>query len=126
MEGLRVSRKIRQHKKCFSLLELITVIMVISILATVAIPQVAASWQKSCDQLAKSALRNAAMAQEFYYLDMNTYTGRTGDLTSRGYTAMDGVTLMVIAHSNTQYTMTATHTSGTKTWTLTGPGGNIQ
>ena len=121
-----MSRKIRQHKKCFSLLTLITAIVVISILATVAIPQVAASWQKSCDQLAKSVLRNAAMAQEFYYLDRNTYTGRTGDLTSRGYTPIDGVTLMVITHSNTQYTMTATHSSGTKTWTLTGPGGNIQ
>lgn len=121
-----MSRKLRQQKKCFPLLKLITVIAFIGILATIAIPQVAASWQKSCDQVAKVSLRNAAVAQEAYYLDMNTYTGRTGDLTSRGYTALDGVTLTIIAHSSTQYTMTAAHTSGSKTWTLTGPGNTIQ
>jgi len=100
-------------------------IIVVGILAMIAIPQVASSRQKSCDQLAKLVLRNAATAQEVYHLDMNTYTGRTDDLTTRGYTAPDGVSLKIIAYSSTQYTMTAAHTSGTKTWTLTGPGGNI-
>ena len=66
------------------------------------------------------------MAQEAYYLDTNTYAGRIADLTSRGYTPLEGVTLDIIARSNSQYTMTAVHASGTKTWTLTGPGGNIQ
>jgi len=119
-------REIRQHKKCFPLLRLITVIASIGILATITISQVAASWQKSCDQVAKVSLRNAAVAQEAYYSDMNTYAGRTRDSTSRGYTPLEGVTLNIIARSNSQYNMTAVHTSGTKTWTLTGPGGNIQ
>ena len=119
-------RKIRQQKKYFPRLGLITVIAFVGILAMITIPQIAASRQKSCDELAKSVLRNAAKAQELYYLDMNTYTGRTRDLTSRGYTPVEGVTLYIIARNNSQYTMTAVHTSGTKTWTLTGPGGNIQ
>jgi Tfp pilus assembly protein PilE len=119
-------RKIRKDMKGITFLELITAIGVVGFLATFAIPQFAAYQQRSCDQVAKSALRNAGMAQEAFYLDTNTYTGRTGDLTSRGYTTLDGVTITIIAHSNSQYTMTAVHTRGTKTWTLTGPGGNIQ
>ena len=119
-------RKNLRQKKCFPRLGLITVIASIGILAVLTIPQVAASWQKSCDQLAKASLRNAAIAQEAYYMDMNTYAGRTRDLTSRGYAPLEGVSLDIIARSNSQYTMTAAHTSGTKTWTLTGPGGNIQ
>ena len=116
----------RRQKKCFPRLGLLTVLASIGILAVLTLPQVATSWQKSCDQLAKVSLRNAAIAQEAYYLDMNTYAGQTRDLTSRGYTPVEGVTLDIIARSNSRYTMTAVHTSGTKTWTLTGPGGNIQ
>ena len=119
-------RKIREDKKGITFLELITAIGVVGILATFAISQLTAYQQRYCDQVAKSALRNAAMAQEAFNLDMNTYTGQTGDLTSRGYTPLEGVTLRIVAHSNSQYIMTAMHTSGAKTWTLTGPGGNIK
>ena len=119
-------RKKRQQKESFPRLGLITAIASIGILALITIPHVAASWQNTCDQLAKSALRNAALAQEAYYSDTNTYAGGTRDLTSRGYTPVEGVTLDIIARSNSRYTMTAAHTSGTKTWTLTGPGGTIQ
>jgi len=119
-------RKIRNDDKGITFLESITAIAVVGLLATFAIPQFRAYQQGTCDQVAKSALRNAAMAQEAFYLDTNTYTGRIGDLTPRGYTTLDGVAVTIIAHSNSQYTMTSVHTSGTKTWTLTGPGGNIQ
>ena len=118
--------KIRRDMKGMTFLELIIAMAVVGSLATFAIPQFTAYRQTSCDQVAKSALRNAAMAQEAFYLDTNTYTGRIGDLTPRGYTTLDGVAVTIIAHSNSQYTMTSVHTSGTKTWTLTGPGGNIQ
>lgn len=119
-------RKIREDMKGFTLLELIIVIAVIGLLATIAIPQFVDYRQRSFNEVAKAALRNAATAQEAYYLDTNTYTGQIGDLTSRGYTTSDGVILSIIAHSNSQYTMTAGQASGKKTWTLTGPGGNIQ
>ena len=119
-------RKIREDMKGFTLLELIMVIAVIGILATIAIPQFIDYQKRSFNEVARIALRNAAVAQEAYYLDTNTYTGQIGDLTSRGYTTSDNVTLSIVAHSNSEYIMTAGHTSGTKTWTLTGPGGNIQ
>ena len=126
MGGLRMFRKIREDMKGFTLLELIIVIAVIGLLATIAIPQFVDYRQRSFNEVAKAALRNAATAQEAYYLDTNTYTGQIGDLTSRGYTTSDGVILSIVAHSNSQYTMTAGQASGKKTWTLTGPGGNIQ
>ena len=119
-------RKIRNDDKGITFLESITAIAVVGLLATFAIPQFRAYQQGTCDQVAKSALRNAAMAQEAFYLDRNTYTGQTGDLTSRGYTPLEGVILSIVAHSNSQYIMTAVHTSGKKTWTLMGPGRNIQ
>jgi len=121
-----VSREIREGRRGFTLLELIIVIAVIGILATIAIPQFVDYRQRSLNEVARADLRNAAIAQEAYYLDMNAYTGRISNLTSRGYTALDGVTMTIIAHSNSGYTMTAVHTSGTKTWILTGPGGRIQ
>jgi type IV pilus assembly protein PilA len=124
--GLRVSREIREGMRGFTLLELIIVIAVIGILATIAVPQFVDYRQRSLNEVARADLRYAAIAQEAYYLDMNAYTGRISDLTSRGYTAQDGVTMTIIAHSNSGYTMTAAHTLGAKTWTLTGPGGSIQ
>jgi prepilin-type N-terminal cleavage/methylation domain-containing protein len=124
--SLRMVKKIQGDTRGMTFLELIIAMAVVGSLATFAIPHFTAYRQTSCDQVAKSALRNAAMAQEAVYLDTNTYAGKIGDLTSRGYTALDGVTVTIMAYSNSQYTMTAVHTSGTKTWTLTGPGGNIQ
>jgi prepilin-type N-terminal cleavage/methylation domain-containing protein len=124
--GLSMFGKGREGMRGFTLLELIVVIAVIGILATIAIPQFVEYRLRSLNEVARADLRNAAIAQEAYYLDMNTYTARISDLTSRGYTPKDGVTTTIIVHNNSGYTMTTVHTSGTKTWTLTGPGGNIQ
>jgi Tfp pilus assembly protein PilE len=103
------------------------VIAIIGILAAIAIPQFSAYRTRSYNAAAEADLRNAATAQEAYYVDKQTYVdnpqteivGSTyGLFTSMGV-ALDGDA------AAQQYTMTAFHSSGSKTFTLTGPGGSI-
>jgi type IV pilus assembly protein PilA len=117
--------KFRKREEGFTLIELMIVIAIIGILAAIAIPQFTAYRQRGFNAAAMSDLRNAATAQEALYTDSQTYTQTVGDLTTRGYTPSSNVTLGITAASNSQYTMTASHLSGTKTWSLTGPGGTI-
>ena len=111
----------------FTLIELMIVIAIIGILAAIAIPQFSAYRTRSYNASSESDLRNAATAQEAYYVDKQTYVadpqtalvGATyGLFTSMGV-ALDG------AAAAQQYTMTAYHSSGNKTFTLIGPGGSV-
>jgi type IV pilus assembly protein PilA len=117
--------RLRQEKG-FTLIELMIVIAIIGILAAIAIPQFSSYRQRSFNAAMMSDLRNAATAQEALFTDSLSYTNTPADLTTRGYSPSSNVTLAITAASTSQYTMTTTHTSGTKTWTLTGPGGTIQ
>ena len=101
------------------------VIGIIGILAAIAIPQFSAYRTRSYNSLAQSDLRNAATAQEAYYVDNKGYTSITGTLIGIGAYFSDGVTLQINSASNTNYEMVASHTSGDKTYSITGPGGSI-
>src|SRR5713226_8245619 len=57
----------------FTLIELLVVIAIIGILAAIAIPQFAAYRRRSFEAQVKSDLRNAATAQEAYFVNANTY-----------------------------------------------------
>ncbi len=117
--------KFKKGQKGFTLIELMIVIAIIGILAAIAIPQFTAYRQRGFNAAMQSDLRNAATAQEAFYTDSQTYTTNTADLTPRGYTASANVTCSHWPADTASYTMTATHTSGITTWTLTGPGGSF-
>ena len=118
-------RKFRKNSKGFTLIELMIVIAIIGILAAIAIPQFTSYRQRGYNASMQSDIRNAATADEAFYSDSLSYAGATTDLSSRGYTPSPNVVLGVQGTS-ASYTITASHASGTKAWTLLGPGGTIQ
>jgi type IV pilus assembly protein PilA len=114
------------NEKGFTLIELMIVIAIIGILAAIAIPNFVSYRQRSYNSAAQSDIKNAMTTQEAYFVDNGTYTTSTALLTAAGYTASKDVTLTVSSASQTAYTMTASHASGSKTWSVTGPGGLIK
>jgi prepilin-type N-terminal cleavage/methylation domain-containing protein len=119
--------KMMRKNEGFTLIELMIVIAIIGILAAIAIPQFSAYRTRSYNAAAEADLRNAATAQEAYYVDNQTYVADP-QTTLIGATYGFYTSQNVIADGDAaqqQYTMTAYHSSGNKTFTLIGPGGSI-
>jgi len=114
-----------QSVEGFTLIELMIVIAIIGILATIAIPQFLAQRLRGYNILAVSDVRNASIAQEAYYVDHRRYTSELATLTDYGFRQTQGVTVQVPSKDDNAYTITANHDKGDKTYTLTGPGGII-
>ena len=110
--------------KGFTLIELMTVIAIIGILASIAMPQFHAYRLKAYNIGALSDAKNAALVQEAYYADNKTYTSDLATLASYGFSQTQAVTITVTGDDNA-YTITGSHNSGDKTYTVSGPGGHI-
>ena len=67
----------KQNQSGFTLIELLVVVAIIGILAAIAIPQFAAYRAKGFDARAESDCRNAATAEEAYFVDNATYSSDT-------------------------------------------------
>ena len=113
-----------KDSKGFTLIELMIVIAIIGILAAIAIPQFSAYRKRGYNSAAQSDLKNAITAQEGYFVDNQTYATSTSDLTSYGYQQSANVTVSITAGQDA-YTMSAYHSSGDKTYSISGPGGTI-
>jgi prepilin-type N-terminal cleavage/methylation domain-containing protein len=119
--------KMMRKNEGFTLIELMIVIAIIGILAAIAIPQFSAYRTRSYNAAAEADLRNAATAQEAYYVDTQTYVvDPQTNLIGSTYGFYTSQNVIVDGDAATQqYTMTAYHSSGSKTFTLIGPGGSI-
>lgn len=120
------NRKRTRGENGFTLIELMTVVIIISILTAIAIPSVASFRNKGYNATSYSDLKNMCIAQEAYFVDHPAYAQNVSDLVPYGYAQSPGVVPLITSANNTSYSMTAAHVSGDKTWSVSGPGGTIQ
>lgn len=117
--------------KGFTLLELLTVIAIIGVLAAIAASYMKNSRQSALDISAKHDLKEFMIAQEAYYNDYRRYMGDVGqstrndgipsDFTVGGLTPSPGVIITVTAgdpadpyDAANPFTVESRHTSSTK------------
>ena len=115
----------RNGPKGFTLIELMIVIAIIGILAAIAIPQFDAYRKRGYNSTAIWDIKNAAIAQEAYYVDYLVYANSRNLLDGYGLSSTQGVTLTV-AGNNDAYTLVSYHESGDRTYTISGPGGSLE
>ena len=100
----------------------------LSILAAIAIPQFVAYRERSYQAAAQADLRNAAIAQEAYFVDNGTYADSIEKLVGNTYGLYisENVTVEIIAAGKDHYNMVAYHEGGKKSFQITGPNGAIK
>jgi type IV pilus assembly protein PilA len=108
----------KQNQSGFTLIELLVVVAIIGILAAIAIPQFAAYRAKGFDARAESDCRNAATAEEAYFVDNATYSSTAADLP--GFVQSEDVTV-ALAGDDDSFTVDCESAKGTPgfscTWT---------
>ena len=97
-----------------TLLELLVVVAVVGILASIAIQQVSLYRARAVDVSMRSDLKNAAMAMESYYGEFLEYPRTQAAILLVGYRNTSGVSLTINNTSPSTFTLTAARPSGSQ------------
>jgi prepilin-type N-terminal cleavage/methylation domain-containing protein len=96
----------------FTIVELLVVVIVIGVLASIAIPKFSNQKEKSYMAQMKSDLRNLATAEEAYFYDSTTYTSVLADL--KNFNGSQSVTITIPEATGKGWSAEAAHTQSTK------------
>ncbi|HET6361980.1 MAG TPA: prepilin-type N-terminal cleavage/methylation domain-containing protein [Gemmatimonadota bacterium] len=111
------------NQKGFSLIELLIVMLVIGVLATIALASYPFMRAKSGDAASKSDLKNAAIFQENYYATNQTYADQTNF--DAGFDGTENVTVTVTSADDGGYEMSANHAASDDSWCLSSADGAV-
>lgn len=112
MLALAVMKRRDDRSRGFTLIELLVVVAVIGILAAVALPQFSSRQAKGFDARVAQDTRNAAAAQELYFVDHFEYfSGDCADLD--GYTPSPGIEARCV-DNGTSFEVHVDHAASTR------------
>jgi len=97
-----------------TLLELLVVVAVVGILASISIQQVSLYRARTVDASMRSDLKNAALAMENYYGELLAYPSTEASITLYGYRKSSGVTMTITVPTASTFTLTAAKPAGSQ------------
>jgi type IV pilus assembly protein PilA len=96
-----------RNARGFTLIELILVVVIIGILASIAIPKFGNTKEKAYVAGMKADLRNLVTAEEAYFSEYVTYAAATSSL---NYNVSTGNTITLVSSSGSGWSATASNT----------------
>jgi type IV pilus assembly protein PilA len=105
------------EESAFTLLELLIVMTIIGILASISIPKYVTYKARAFDTRAKSDLRNVAIAEEAYFVDAEAYISCAAETCAAlpGIGALSKGVLLAVNATPTGFTGTSSHPKGSGT-----------